>query len=224
MTIVQAYNYFIQTLVDKYGDTSIEDFEFTSLFNRAQLAVLKDHFNNKSKRGQGGILPYAFEMSQTDLHRWMELIQEVEVTTAATGRVTWAAINAALGADRYVFHINTPLVKVGDVYKKARYVRHNDYAEHIGNNFLKPRENKPIWRGFEGYLQIDPAGAKDLKLTVTRYPKTVVLDFTTPGNNVDPDISDNAVMDVLARMEQYYGIQIREIQLQEGASAQELKQ
>jgi hypothetical protein len=70
MTIAEIYTRFVNTLIDKFGDASIEDFEFTETFNRASLAVLSDQFNNKNKRGENGTLPYAFEMSQTDLHKW----------------------------------------------------------------------------------------------------------------------------------------------------------
>ena len=60
--------------------------------------------------------------------------------------------------------------------------------------------------------------------TVTRYPKKVKLDLTTPTNNVNPDLGDSAINDVLVRMEQYYAIKIREVQLNEAAMAQENKQ
>lgn len=227
MTIVEVYKRFINTLIDKFGDASIEDFEFSELFNRGALAVLTDSFNNKNKRGEGGMLAYAFEMSQTDLHKWHTLIEEVEVVTDSEGKVGFSAIEQALAdTNGKVFHINTPLVFVESLgrFKKARYVRHNDYAQIIDNSFLKPKIGSPIWRGFDTYIQVNPVGVLECTFTVTRYPKTVVLDTVTPSNNIDPDLSDSAINDVLIRMEQYFAIKIREVQLNEAAMAQENKQ
>lgn len=227
MTIKDTYRLFINTLIDKYGDASIEDFEFTETFNRASLSVLSDQFNNKNKRGENGVLPYAFEMSQTDLHKWHTLIEEVEVVTDADGKVGFGAIEQALAdSDGKLFHINTPLVYVSSIgrFKKARYVRHNDYAQIIDNSFLKPKTTATIWRGFDSYVQINPTGVHECTFTVTRYPKKVLLDLTTPANNVNPDLGDSAINDVLVRMEQYYAIKIREVQLNEAAMAQENKQ
>lgn len=227
MDITKVYKRFINTLIDKYGDASVEDFEFTELFNRAALSVLSDQFNNKNKRGENGILAYAFEMSQTDLHRWHTLIEEVEVVTDINGKVGYGAIEQALqDSNGSVFHINTPLVYVESIgrFKKARYVRHNDYAQILDNAFLKPTDKKPIWRGFDDYIQINPEGERECTFTVTRYPKKVVLDTITPSNNVDTDLTEIAVNDVMVRMEQYFAIKIRETQLYETASNQETKQ
>ena len=226
MTIAETYTRFINTLIDKYGDASIEDFEFTETFNRASLSVLSDHFNNKNKRGENGILPYAFEMSQTDLHKWQSLIQQITVTSDGTGKITTTAIETALGVGKKLFHINTPLVsdEANTTKRKARYVRHNDYAQIIVNNFLRPKVGSPIWLGFDGYIQVLPEQAWTSTLTVTRYPKKVKLDLATPVNNVDSDLGDSAINDVLIRMEQYYAVKIREVQLNEAATTQETKQ
>ena len=226
MTIAEIYTRFVNTLIDKYGDASIEDFEFTETFNRASLAVLSDQFNNKNKRGENGVLPYAFEMSQTDLHKWKSLIQPVTVRSDNTGKITDAIIEEQLTGSKKLFHINTPLVydESDATKRKARYVRHNDYAQIIGNVFTKPKVNRPIWLGYDGYVQVLPEQAWTATFTVTRYPKKVKLDLTTPTNNVNPDLGDSAINDVLVRMEQYYAIKIREVQLNEAAMAQENKQ
>lgn len=226
MTIQEVYKRFVNTLIDKFGDASIEDFEFSELFNRSALAVLSDQFNNRNKRSEGAILAYAFEMSQTDLHKWHTLIKEIQVDTDADGKVPYSDIETALGRGSMLFHINTPLVyaEALEQYRKARYVRHNDYAQIIDNTFLKPTIKNPIWRGFDSYIQINPIGVRTCKFTATKYPKKVLLDLATPSNNVDPDLTDVAINDVLVRMEQYFAIKIREVQLNEAASAQENKQ
>ena len=226
MTIEETYKLFISTIIDKYGDASVEDFEFTELFNRSALAELKDQFNNTRKRSADGLLPYAFEMAQTDLHKWQSLIQPIDIVTNPSGAVQLSSIEQALGDDKKMFHINTPLCYSEPLgkYVKARYVRHNDYAQIIDNQLLAPTEREPIWRGFDGYIQIDPIGVKRLQLTVTRYPKKVLLDVESPNRNIDSDLSDTAILDVVSRMEQYFAIQIREPQLYQGASEQENKQ
>jgi len=226
MLITDTYKRFVNTLIDKYGDASIEDFEFTELFNRAAPAVLADQFNNKNKRGEKGVLQYAFEMSQTDLHKWQSLVQSVTLDTDATGKVTIQAIEALLSGSQKLFHVNTPLVKSeqNTTYREAHYTRHNDYARIIANTFMKPTDKKPVWLGFDGYIQVFPEQTYTTKLTVTRLPKSVKLDFVTPTDNVDSDLSEMAIQDVLIRMEQYYAIQIRETQLYETTSNQETKQ
>ena len=84
--------------------------------------------------------------------------------------------------------------------------------------------NRPIWLGYDGYVQVLPEQTWSATFTVTRYPKKVLLDLATPTNNVNPDLGDSAINDVLVRMEQYYAIKIREVQLNEAAMAQENKQ
>lgn len=227
MTIEQVYKRFINTLIDKFGDASIEDFEFTELFNRSAIAVLTDQFNNRNKRVENGLLPYAFEMSQTDLHKWQSLIEKISINTDNTGKLTIASIETALTTgSKKLFHINTPLVsdETDTTLRKARYVRHNDYAQIITNNFLKPKASKPIWMGFYDYIQVLPEQQWKATFTVTRLPLPVKLDFADATNNINPDLSEQAINDVLIRMEQYFAIKIRETQLNESAMAQENKQ
>lgn len=226
MIITDTYKLFISTLVDKYGDASVEDFEFNELLQRATLAVLSDQFNNRNKRKEDGVLPYAFEISQTDMHKWHTIIQEVDIETDDAGKVDWTAVEALLIGSKKIFHINTPLafVESKEDYKKCRYLRHNDYAEFIDNDFIKPTTEEPMYRGFGTYIQIDPKVKTKLKLTVTRYPVIAKLDDTTPSNNIDSELTDVALNDVLIRMEQYFGAKIREPQLYQTASDQENKQ
>ena len=213
MTIVEVYKRFLEVLVDKYGDAAIEADGFTELFNQAALAELSDDFNNRHRRTQEGkVVPYGFEMSQTDMDKWRTLIKEVSTVTNVNGEVSIAAIEGLLGERLY--HLSTVL-RAG---KYARYVRHNSYGRHIQNRHLKATNNAPIWRGFDITIKIEPQAVQPVTLTCIKYPNLVVLDKINPANNVDPNLTDLALNSIIVRMSAMYGVQIREPELAQSAS------
>lgn len=213
MTIVEVYNRFLEVLIDKYGDAAIEATGFTELFNQAALAELSDDFNNRHRRAQDGqVLPYGFEMSQTDLDKWYTLVKEILTTTNVSGEITITQIEGLLG--NRLYHLSTVL-RNG---KYARYVRHNSYGRHIQNRHLKPTNNQPTWRGFADRIRIEPQAVQPIVLTCIKYPRLVVLDENNPANNVDPDLTDLALNSIIVRMSTLYGVQIREPELAQSAA------
>lgn len=213
MTIVEVYNRFLQVLVDKYGDAAIEANGFTELFNQAALAELSDDFNNRHRRDASGqVIPYGFEMSQTDMDKWRTLIKEVTTVTNTSGDVTIATIEGLIG--NRLYHLSTVL-RNG---KYARYVRHNSYGRHIQNRHLKATNNAPIWRGFIDYVRIEPQAVQPVTLTCIKYPRLVVLDENNPANNIDPDLTDLALNSIIVRMSTMFGVQIREPELTQSAN------
>jgi len=194
MTIVEAYNYFLNGIVDKFGDPSIEASEFTDLFNTCQLAELKDDFKPSEE-------PTKFENTDVVLMKWKTLIKQISVPNAA--QVTWADLETAAGGD--IFKLNY-VSKDGNY---ARYVRHNDLGATMKNGYKAPTESYPIWLGYDSYITVLP-NTGTLALTVTKYPTKVNLDETNPLLNVDPDLTDAAINSILLRMAEHFGAKIRE--------------
>lgn len=193
-------------MVDKYGDPAIEADEFTNTFNQCALAELKDDFNNRQKRNAKGDPQYGMEMSQTDLDKWYTLIFPVTFANHS-GTITTAEIEAQL--TEKLFHTSTLLRN----NNYARYVRHNSYGRHIKNDFLKPTEAQPIWRGFHNYIDVQPSANANYTLTVWKYPRKILLDETDPANNINPDLTDAAINSIILRMTSMFGAKIREQQL-----------
>ena len=206
MTTLEIYQTFLQIMVDKYGDPSIEANEFTNTFNQCALAELKDDFNNRQNRNANSEPMYGMEMSQTDLDKWYTLVYPITLANHS-GTITVAEIETAIGGQ--MFHTSTLLRN----QKYARYVRHNSYGRHIENEFLKPTDEQPTWRGFNNKIDVQPPNNANFELTVWKYPRKIVLDETDPANNINPDLTDNAINSIIVRMTSMFGTKIREQQL-----------
>ena len=145
-------------------------------------------------------------MSQTDLDKWYTLVFPVTFATHS-GTITTAEIELQL--TEKLFHTSTILRNE----RYARYVRHNSYGRHIENEFLKPKETAPIWRGFHNYIAVEPTANANYKLTVWKYPRKIFLDENDPANNINPDLTDIAINSIILRMTSMFGAKIREQQL-----------
>ena len=215
--VTDIYKRFIY-IVDKFGDPSFTDVEFSTHWNNAQDLVFLETFNSSRQRGQDGKLQYAFEMSETDADKWRSLVKPLTINTDNTGKLTLADIETALG-DRKVFHLSAK--QFGG--KMAVYVRHNDYSRWLENGFLKFNATAPWVRIFDDHYQFYPQQQGEATLACVLYPRPVVLDFEQPSNNVDVDLTWSAAMDVLFKTCQMAGIQIREAQFYEMTKDQESK-
>lgn len=203
-------------IIDKYGDPSFTDVEFSTHFNNASLMVFLESFNSQRQRQPGGQLLYAFEMSETDADKWHTLVKPLTLSTDAQGKIQVATIEAAF-PERNLFHLSCKQVNG----RYARYVRQNDYGRIVQNQFLEPSAEFPTVRQFGDYFQFEPVGVKSVNLVCVLYPNKVNLDFNDPANNVNADLTWSAVMDVLLKMGQLAGIQIREQQLYQETGEQE---
>jgi hypothetical protein len=192
--------------------------EFSTHFNNAQNLVFLETFNSSRQRGQQGVLQYAFEMSETDADKWRTLVKPLTINTDGTGKLTLAAIQAQF-PNRDLFHLSSKQIDG----KMAVYVRHNDYSRWLENGFLKFSATAPWVRIFDDFYQFYPQQQGVATLTCVLYPRPVNLDFTVPANNVDADLTWSAVMDILFKVGQLAGIQIREAQFYEMTKDQESK-
>lgn len=220
MKITEAYNQYINVL-NRYSTSSVEDFEFSDLFNVAQLSILKDQTYNHHKGRNGVSQMYGWEMTQYMNERWFPLIHIYEGESDGDGKVMYSDIKSKLG-DREIYHFDGVLV--GEEENYARWTRHNDLGRVIRNYFKKPTLENPIYLGYKDYIQIRPKGNHEVTATIMVYPREVVLDFDDESNNVDPELTDAVVLDVIYRILQLQGISIREQQLFEMANVEEEKQ
>lgn len=204
-TVAEVYTAFVNGIVDKFGDASVEPDEFNEILYQCTVAELKDDFNNKNNRPN---LPYAFENGDVDLLKWQTLIKEITIANGST--ITWYDLEAEAG--REIFHINN----IFRDNKYARYVRHNDLGATLENGFKAPTATHPIWLGYDNYITMLPAGG-NAKLTVTVYPVKAHLDANNPNNNIDPDLTTAAINSILIRMSAFFGAKIREQSLFQNA-------
>lgn len=209
-TPIWVYNRF-NVLIDRAGDPSITDVEFTEQYNLNALSVFKNRFGNDNLRNENGNIPFAWEMSDTDTVKWQPLIKSKESTTDSNGKITNDAIEILI--EGKIYHIRFDRKDSLGEYRYCRFVRHNDYGIQRQNEFKEPRELFPIWRGFDTYFQIEPKASRDIQITAIKYPNELVLDFDNPANNKDTDLTDSAIDEVLWRMASAYGVQIRDQQL-----------
>jgi len=220
-TALWLYKRFV-TQIDRAGDTSIEDWEFTEQYNLAALSVFKNRFGNDNLRDANGNIPFSWEMSDTDTIKWQPLIKEGTGTTDSSGKILNSAIETAINGK--IFHIRFERKNQLGNFRYCRFMRHNDFGTQKQNVFKQPSESSPIWRGFADYFLIEPKAQRVVSYTAIKYPQEIVLDFTTPANDVGTDLSDDAIDEVLWRMAAQYGIQIREPQLTQDSLQQEKMQ
>lgn len=218
---IWVYKRFL-TIIDRAGDPSIEDFEFTEQYNLSNLSVFKDRFGNDRLRDQNGNSQYAWEMSDTDTLKWQPLVIEKTLPTDANGKITMSDIKTQVNGE--IYHIKFARKNIDGEYRYCRFVRQNDSGIQCQNSFKKPTDKYPTWQGFKDYFQLFPSGATDVKFVVVKYPDELVLDFNNPANNKPTNMTDSVIDEVLWRMAAQYGIQIREQQLVDNATAQEMKQ
>lgn len=217
-TPLWLYNRF-NVIVDRAGDPSITDTEFTQGYNLNALSVFKNRFGNDNLRNQQGGVPFAWEMSDTDTVKWQPLIKSNTATTDINGKIDNSAIEALI--EGKIYHIRFDRKNSLGDFRYCRFVRHNDYGIQQQNDFKKGSEMFPIWRGFDTYFQVEPKAVRDIVITAIKYPKEIVLDFTDPLNNVDTDLTDSAIDEVLWRMASQYGVSIRDQQLTQDSLQQE---
>lgn len=220
--IVEIYRWWIE-IIDKAGDPSWEDFEWSAQFNMATVSLLKDEFHNIHNRGENAKTPYAFENTSIDLMKWHPQIKPFDSDTDNDGRISWLTIESAFN-NRELFQINSIDLKNGDKWEFVRYRRHNDVGRLRENVFKKPSIERPTWCGFSDYIQFEPIVATKVRFSLFFYPVEANIDFVDSTKNIDTDLTKSAIMSVLYRMAQLNGIKIREQQLFEMASVQETKE
>lgn len=220
--IVEIYRWWLE-IIDKAGDPSWEDFEWSAQFNIATVLVLKDEFHNLHNRGENAKTPYAFENTSIDLMKWHPQIKPFESQTDTNGRILWDVIENAFN-NRELFQINSIDLKNGEEWEYVRYRRHNDIGRLRENVFKKPSIEKPTWAGFSDYIQFEPMAKNDIRFSLFLYPIEANIDFLDDTKNINTDLTTSAIMSVLFRMAQLNGIKIREQQFYELTAQQENKQ
>ena len=216
-----VYNRY-NTIIDRAGDPSMEDWEFTEQYNISALSVFKDCFGNNHMRNQDGDLQYAWEMSDTDTVKWQPLIIEKEIVCDGTGKLNTTTIETAINGK--IYHIRFDRKNTDGDYRYCRFVRHNDRGIQAQNVFKKPSEKYPIWSGYDAYYLLEPKATRTIRTTVIKYPSELVLDLANTANDKPTDLTDSAIDEVLWRMAAQYGIQIREQELVQNSTMQEKQQ
>ena len=218
-TSLWVYKRWTSAYIDRAGDISVTDVEFTELYNSTALAVFKNRFGNDNLRNQDGNTPFAWEMSDTDTIKWQPLIKSATSTTDSDGKITNAVIEGLITGK--IYHIRFDRKDSTGTDRYCRFVRHNDYGIQQQNDFKKAKDLYPIWRGFDEYFQIEPKAERDIVITVIKYPDEIVLDFTDPTKNKPTDLTDSAIDEVLWRMASVYGVTNRDQQLTQDSLQQE---
>ena len=220
--IVEIYKWWLE-IIDKAGDPSWEDFEWSAQFNMATIALIKDEHHNLHNRSDKAKVPYGFENTSIDLMKWHPQIKPFEIDTDNNGRVLWDSLESAFD-NREVFQINSMDLNDGAKWNYVRYRRHNDSGRLRENIFKTPSIDKPTWVGFSDYIQFEPIAKHKIRFSLFLYPIEANIDFEDPAKNIDTDLTKSAILSVLFRMAQINGIKIREQQLYELATQQENKQ
>lgn len=222
MTIEEVYQYYIHVL-GKYQTAGVEGEEFSKLFNLAQLSVLKDQTYNHNKGKEGVSQMYGWEMTQYMNEKWYTLIHVVEAKTDNKGKLPFTEI---LKSDelkgRSIYHFDGILVGSDENY--ARWCRLNDLGTTLKNFFKKPSLKNPIYLGYNTFIQVRPKEEHDVVCTFMVYPRNVNYDQDDPSNNIDPELTDSAIVDVIFRVLQLQGINIREQQFYEMTNMEQIKQ
>lgn len=218
-TALWLYNRFVTAYIDRAGDPSITDNEFTEGYNQNALSVFKHRFGNDNFRDAQGNIQFAWEMSDTDTVKWQPLIKSATSTTDTNGKITNATIEALI--DGKIYHIRFDRKDLLGEYRYCRFVRHNDYGIQRQNEFKQPKELYPIWRGFDTYFQIEPKAERDITITAIKYPSEIKLDFANPANDKPTDLTDSVIDEVLWRMASVYGVINREPQFAQDSLQQE---
>lgn len=220
ISVVDIYKKWLE-IVDKAGDPFISGQEWSIQFNLAVELILKDDFQNIHNRGERSRVPYSFENTSIDLMKWKNQIIP-HVVTATSGNIGFDAIQSSI--NREIFQILAVEKSIGGEWIPVRYVRHNDKSRLRRNAFKKPIAENPFWHGDKENIVIEPSDNGSYRVTLFVYPIKIRLDEQNQVNNIDSDLSTSAINSALMRMAQLSAIKIREQQLYEMASQQEVKQ
>jgi len=209
-----------QIILDKVGSPYLTDTERSSLYNMAQLSVLDDYVynrKNKLKKNKDAEPPYGYENTNLNVEAVSVLIVELSgvLTSDANGKIQKAdidtQINVASGKNTGLYHVANMARQSTDTnYYVSRFVRLNDLYPHLANSFKAPTESNPSYTEYDSYYVSYPLAAVSVNTTVLRYPEEILVDDTTPANNVDPEFSDKVTNEIILRALQLAGVSIRE--------------
>lgn len=215
---VDIFNHFI----DEFGMEGVTDWEISRSLNTAQFELLREYDYSHRQKANAITPPQrGAEQTQYDERAFDILTKTLTLTTNVSGELNIATdIESTFTDDTIynsdgttttrkpkVWHIESVARKnSSDAYKKARWVRQNDYEEIASNPFKKGEDDYPIWRSVGGVLVIEPVAARDVRITVKRMPYHMNYDSATPANNVNPELIDTTMIEVIKRALQYHGI------------------
>jgi hypothetical protein len=240
MTIVEVKDIF-DHIYDKFRDEGILDFEFCRNINTAQAIIVKQYARAQGlPRGQ--FSTDGFEKNIYSAEDFAPLIthlryDDIPITfTDTKGRLYKDLIKSRF--DNIVVRNLNGIIEtkkpevfiVGDVsiwsdglQRVCKWVRHNDKGYIRNNPLRKPSSKYPTVEYYEDYYQFNPKGKHLVTGTFLRMPRPVWFDSANVLNNIDPELSDNMMIDVIFRALGLAGINIRERQFFEMVQKEQTK-
>lgn len=203
MSTQECVNYFL-VLQDKYGSPAVEESEVVNFLNHA----INEYLNRIFPDNQGAAVN--FEQDKNITANIQPLIFEFDVSTAASGLLTTAALNAALvtaGAEvgATSFRVDSiGLTSAGKTYP-VKYLRGNERWAFARNFFKKPLLTRPKFEFVTTGFQIYPAGVQALTVSVVKKPKILALSPV-----INPELEDYVMFNIIAIALQLAGVATRD--------------
>lgn len=232
MTAAEVDSRFL-TLVDFTGSPYFTDKEKTDIANTAQLSVIQHLIEGPDKQNitQPEAKAYGYDsLTDDDIS---VLKNKLSMSTTVLGTINISTIEAAIVLASDVTEATLYRIaaaKISDTtggggdLKTCKFVRDNDFYTFQDNIFKKATASKPQFRKFERLYQFDPRLSRDAELITLRYPKEMLIDTDTPSNNIDPELRDEVMNFVIARMVTLSGLPLRDQMLYQSASREEGKE
>lgn len=209
MTAAEMGNWF-DLLQDKYGSPYFTDTEKSLLFNRASVAFVKNLLWPDGKEQ-----PETMELTQDTFSQIAPLvITPAYINMTSGGLVTKTTLQTAVTNAQAGAVVWRPLSigwTLGGSNRAVSFVRHNDWWAFQQNYFKAATTENPKFRETATAFEFLPISiSARLYFTVLKYPRTIVLDYDTPANNVDSDLPDFTHDKIVALALEFAGISSRD--------------
>lgn len=211
MILVQDLHSYFDLWVDKTGSPYFTSEQKDQFLQRAAVHFVNQYLKNPSS--------HVLEDTHVDTEDVHTLIQTVEITSQADGRVNFSDLNAALPTGKewmYFLAVGRGTAKdCGNTLFKSRWMKHNNKFAQSRNTFKRPEPEYPVHEYYSDHMLFKPAGANSTEITVLVYPNKITLDdpmdtFQRGANAVDLDLPDKVFNEIVYLALSQAGINMRE--------------
>jgi hypothetical protein len=196
-------------LYDQYADEGLDPQDKSRHINTATLFVMRDRFYRRhGKRELYTPPPYGMEETNYDSEDFRTILRVIPLNnteilkTDDDGRLLISDIEAFFPTNIVYdeigqvestrckfFHLNSAARWDGTSgYQPADWVRHDEKEEFRINPHRRPTDRFPWVTYHGGYIQFEPAGRRDVRVSVTRHPKHFWYQGDFSPLNVDPEL------------------------------------
>jgi len=200
--------------LDKYGSPYFEDSEVSKFLTDAEIALIKEIFDFRSKDKQTNFKWRGKFENNSNIAIYLEPFTKlITGGMADKGRITEANVAAGNGGRDYMYILNLFLI-INDKRVECKWLRHGELAECLRNAFTRPDECTPKYLIYADFLRVLPEDRKYLwEGDFIEYPLGINYDSVTPANNINSQFDEIMRTELVMRAVELATVSIREREL-----------